>query len=127
MHYWRLALLAVLIAVPTLFLVGLGSYFLWERGWGLWAWLPMTASMVLASVLAWHWQRQQRLLRVDFNTPFHWTERDRQAWHLVELRAQAAGKLTPDTLTELNFYVETAKEMALELARFYHPGSKDPI
>ncbi len=35
--------------------------------------------------------------------------------------------MTPDNLTDLNFYVNTAKEMALELARFYHPRSKDPV
>src|SRR5262249_21859245 len=67
------------------------------------------------------------LLQVDFTPSLHWTERDRQAWLLVEARAKAGTKLSPDQLSSVQFYVQTGQEMAVELARFYHPGAEDPV
>src|SRR5262249_37631640 len=55
------------------------------------------------------------------------TERDRQAWKLVEERAQEASKIPPDNFLEFQFYVSTAQEMALQLAKAYHPRATDPI
>src|SRR5262245_23207615 len=127
MSRWRLIVLGVLIAAPFVFLLGYGSYQLWLSGWSFWVWWPMTASLALAYLLGWHWQRKQRLLGLDFNPPLHWTDRDRQAWLLVEARAKAAAKLDPDKLSAVPFYIETAEQIALELARFYHPKAQDPI
>jgi predicted GTPase len=128
MSRWRLIVLAALVAAPFLFLVGYGSYMLWLSGWGFWAWWPMAACFALAYLLGWYWQRQRRLLpHVDFTPPLRWTDRDKQAWQLVEARAKAAEKFNPDRFTSLELYTETAQEMALELARFYHPGAEDPI
>ena len=30
-------------------------------------------------------------------------------------------------MTDFAFYVQTGQDMALELARFYHPGAADPL
>src|SRR5262249_9370542 len=68
-----------------------------------------------------------RLLTVDFTPPVHWTDRDRQAWRLVEARASAGAALSAEKLSNIDHYIQTAKEMALELARFYHPGASDPV
>jgi predicted GTPase len=127
MSKWRVAVLVLLIAAPFLFLMGYGSYTLWLEGWSFWVWWPMTASLALAYILGWQWQRKQQLLKVEFNPELHWTERDKQAWHLVEARAKAAAKVNPDRLTQFDFYTEVAQEMAMELARFYHPKAKDPL
>src|SRR5207247_8433981 len=59
--------------------------------------------------------------------PLHGTDRDREAWNLVDARAVAAAKLDPDQLSDIPIYVDTAKEMAQELGRFYHPGAADPV
>src|SRR5262249_40527127 len=84
--------------------------------------------MGLGYALGWYWQHKRQLLRpVHEEPPLVWTERDRQAWQLVEARAQAAPKLTPDQLTDAAFYLQTGQELALELARFYHPGAADPL
>src|SRR5437773_1831459 len=80
----------------------------------------------LAYFLAWYWQRKNKLLTLDFTPPLHWTERDQNAWKLVEARAKAGEKVPPDKLTEFQFYIDTAKDMAQELAAFYHPGASDP-
>src|SRR5262245_52310968 len=123
MQKWRLLVLAALAGGPILALAGTGAYFLWQTPWGFWVGWLLAASFAVASLVGWHWQRQRRLLRLDFTPELHWTERDRQAWRLVEERARKAAELTPEQLTSLNYFQETAHEMALELARFYHPSA----
>jgi uncharacterized protein len=127
MSKWRLIVVAVLIAGPSLFLMGYGGYQLWLSGLSFWVWWPMMASLALAYLLGWYWQKQQKLLRIDFAPAQHWTERDRQAWQIVEQRAKAAENLSSDRFMEFTFYTEVAQEMALEMARFYHPRAKDPL
>jgi predicted GTPase len=124
---WRVLVLAILLAIPPLFLAGCGAYYLWQTGQWHWAWWPLSACFALAYILGWRWQKQQRLLRVDFTVPIHWTERDQLAWKLVQTRATASEKLASETLSSIPFYVKTAEEMALELALFYHPGAGDPV
>ncbi len=127
MPHWRLLVVTFLWAFPLLFLVGSGVYFLWDSGLGRWAWWPVTGCMALAFILGWHWQKQRRLLRLDFTPSIHWTDRDRQAWELVQGRATAAAQFGADKLANFNLYIDTARDLALELARFYHPGAKDPV
>lgn len=128
MSRWRLLVLVGLAATPVLILVGFGIYFLWISGLWFWAWWPLTGSIALAYFLGWRWQAKQKLLKVDFDdAPLHLTERDRKAWNLVEARAKRAAAQPPNQLVSFPFYVETAQAMALELAQFYHPRTKDPI
>jgi predicted GTPase len=128
MSRWRVAVVAALLAGPFVVLAAVGAYHLWARQWGFYAWWPMAASLGLGYLLAWHWQRRRVLLRpVDFTPPFHWTDRDRQAWQLVEARAKAAVKLDPERLSDAKHYLAVAQEMGVELASFYHPGAADPV
>src|SRR5262249_37275236 len=128
MSRWRIILVAVLLLAPFVFLAGVGSYYLWLQGLGYSLWWPMAGCLMLGYLLAWYWQHRQKLLKpVDDVPRIHWTDRDRQAWKLVEARAKAGAQLDAEQLSDLNFYVDTAKEMALELARFYHPNAQDPV
>lgn len=128
MSRWRIVVVVVLIAIPFLCLAGFGSYYLWTQGLGRLVWWPMTACMILGYLLGWYWQHKKQLLRpADYTPPVHWTERDRQAWEIVEARARAVPQLDPTRLDDFQFYVDTAQEMALELARFYQPGVPDPF
>jgi len=128
MSRWRIAVVLTLIGLPVAIWAGLGTYYLWITGWAFWAWWPMLGLMALGYFLAAYWQRQQQLLRPpDFEVPLHWTDRDRTAWKLVEARATRAASLPAKKLTEPTFYQQSAQEMALELATFYHPGVKDPL
>src|SRR5436853_137086 len=111
MHYWRLLVLAALAGAPLLILVGFGMYHLWSTGWSVWIWWLLAGCLALASLLGWHWQRQQHLLRVDFTPPLHWTDRDREAWRLVESRAKQLAQLKADKLTSLAFFQETGQSM----------------
>jgi hypothetical protein len=125
---WRFVVLGVLFAAPVVFLTAYGAYELWWSGWSFWAGWAMALCFIAGYLLAWHWQRKDKLVsRADFTSLPHWTDRDQQAWQLVEARARAGAKLNADTLSTVQFYVDTAQEMALELARFYHPGAQDPI
>jgi predicted GTPase len=88
----------------------------------------MFVCWAIACGLGWYWARKQRLLRpLDFSPSAASTERDLRAWKLVKERAEGASKLPPDKLQEFQFYVDTAQEMALELARSYHPNAADPV
>src|SRR5262249_1183165 len=111
----------------VLFLLGAGAYYLWQSGWSIWVGWAMLVPLIVALYLGHRWQKEQRLLQLNFTPPLRYTDRDKQAWQLIEARAKAGAKLDPDKLSDVSFYVQTAQDMALELARFYHPGAADPI
>lgn len=129
MSRWRVVLVLALIVLPFAFLALAGTWYLWlERNWGIYVWAAMTATMAVGYYLGWHWQRKQQLLRpVYFEPPTHWTDRDNEAWQLVEARGKAASVLDPAKFTDLQYYVIVGEEMAKELAAFYHPKAKDPV
>jgi predicted GTPase len=128
MSRWRVLTVGLLVASPFLVLAGLGSCFLWKEGLGLLVWWPMAACVILGYLLAWYWQKRNQLLRpLAPEPPLEWTDRDRKAWELVRARMEGAAKLDQAKLQSLQFYVDTAQEMALEIARSYHPGADDPI
>jgi hypothetical protein len=128
MSRWRIAVVAGLLTLPLVILMGLGGYYLWSSGWGFYAWWPMGLSFTLGYLLAWYWHRKQQLLqRIDFTPGPTWTARDRQAWQIVEARAKAAGEIQLEQLGKVQFYVDTAQSLAMDLARFYHPEATDPI
>jgi predicted GTPase len=128
MSRWRLVVVAGLLLVPVVVWATFGSYYLWMKGWAFYVWWPLTACMAAGYLLAWNWQRKQRLLKPPgFEVPVHWADRDAQAWKLVEARASAASSLPADQLGDAEHYLKTAREMANELAAFYHPGATDPV
>ena len=128
MSRWRISVVAGLILVPLLAWAGVGSYYLFVNGWGRIIWWPLMACAALGYLLGWYWQHKRQLLRPpDFELPVHWTGRDEEAWKLVEKRAREGAGLPMDRLGEPAVYFQTAQEMALELAAFYHPGAADPV
>jgi predicted GTPase len=128
MSRWRIIVVALLTLGPFVVLAGYGSYKMWTSGLGVIFWWEMAACLSIGYLLGWYWQRKQRLLKpVNFEPPLFWTERDKQAWVLVKARAEAAVHLDPEKLTDLDFYVQQARDMAQELAAFYNPGAQDPV
>jgi predicted GTPase/membrane protein implicated in regulation of membrane protease activity len=121
----RILVLALLLAAPVGFLLTYGAHQAWVAGWWSWLWWPMAGCTGLAMILGWYWQKQQKLLRVEFKSELYWTERDQEAMRLVEARTKAAGQIDPDTMLQMDFYLKTAEELALEFAHFYHPTAKD--
>ncbi len=129
MSRWRILTVIGLLVIPVLIAAAYGCYALYAAyWWGAWVWLPMTVSMALGWVLAYYWQRNKTLLRpVSFEPNARWTDRDQQAWKLVEARAAAAKDLDADKLVDPKFYMTVGQELGLELATFYHPKAKDPV
>jgi len=128
MSRWRIGVVLVLVALPLVFLIGLGSFRLWQMGLGVYVWWPLSGSVAAGYFLAWYWLRQKQLWKpLDLSPPMHWTDRDREAWKLVEARAKTVAVQNPGEFHELQFYVDVAQEMALELAKFYNPKAADPV
>lgn len=125
---WRVAVVLILIGVPILALMSAGSYYLWQTGQFVYLWWPMAGCLAAGYFLAWYWLRKKQLLPpVETPPPLHWTARDHEAWKLVEARADDLAQREQTDLNELQFYAVLGQDMAQELARFYHPHSKDPI
>ena len=55
----RILAIAILFAAPFLFLMGAGSYHLWESGWLFAAWWPMALCLTVAYGLLWYWTRRR--------------------------------------------------------------------
>jgi predicted GTPase len=128
MKNWRWCILTAFALTPLLVLLAAGSVWFWLNGWWVYAWWPMTGCYAIALLLAWWWQQKSRLFPApDFTAELHWTDRDRQAWQLVAARARAVKSLPAERLRDVQFYVDTARDMADELAHFYHPRAIDPI
>jgi predicted GTPase len=124
---WRIAVVLVLICFPVLFLAGVGSYFLWTSGLSLVLWWPLMAAVAVGYLLAGYWLRRRTLLHpVDFIPPEVSTERDWQAWQVVEKHARADG-ISNDQLTSADYYLHTAQGLARELAAHYQPNEDDPL
>ncbi len=128
MSRWRILVVLCLLVLPFLLLAGVGTYYMWSMHWGIVTWAVMVILMATGYVLALRWQRQHVLLRPpSFENPLHWTDRDSGALKLVEARAAAASKLNQDLLLDPATYLNTAQEMAQEMAIYYHPRAKDPV
>jgi predicted GTPase len=128
MSRWRIAVVTILLGLPILVLVGIGTYDLWAEGLGFWVWWPLTTCMGFGYYLMWYWMHKHQLIQPAEETPpVHWTERDREAWKLVEARAKVVAQLEVMEFNEFKFYADLAQDMALELAKFYHPEAADPL
>ncbi|MFQ3651478.1 MAG: GTPase [Gemmataceae bacterium] len=125
---WRLLVIGLLLATPVLTLCGFGSWYLWQQGLSLWLWWPMMAAMFLGWYLAWYWQSSRSLLLPpEIEVEPHFTARDEQAANLVEARARQSVREQSEQLTNPDFYIQSARELADELARFYNPKATDAV
>src|SRR5262245_452962 len=128
MSKWQIGILLALVAAPVLFLAGTGGWWLWSQGWMFWVWWPMAGCLATAYTLGAFWQRRARLVQSPhFDNPARGTARDQQAWELIGSRARTFKEIDPKQLVQFQFYINTAQEMALELARFYSPDARDPV
>lgn len=127
MKWWRWYILLGLFLLPVLILMGIGFYSLWQTGWGVLLGWMLLGCMGIAYFLALRWQKKQKLLQPPMEIPLIWTERDHAAWKIVEAEAIKVKELSAEQLVSLKTYQATAEKLALDLARFYHPKSSDPI
>ncbi len=124
---WRILVVMGLLVFPFTVYIAVGGWALWQQGWLTWLWLPIPVCWGLALLLLRWWKKHFSPREAKTETPLHWTPRDQAAWKLVEKRSQSLADAPPENFTKVQFYVDTALEMSLEIARIYHPKAEDPI
>lgn len=126
----RIGAVALLFAAPVLFLIGTGVYHLWDRGYTFMAWWPMALCFLAAYGLTWHWTRRKKTLilpKSKIDAPNYWTERDKEAWAVVQVYSESVPPLAEKDLSDMNRYAADAKVLVEKVAAIYRPGAKDPF
>src|SRR5438477_429990 len=117
----RILAVTVLFLAPFAFMMGVGGYHLYSTGWGFVAWWPMALSITAAYGLAWYWTRKSGgVLPITgvAEAPAYWTDRDRQAWQIVETKAAALVPPTAEPLTQTQAHVP----LPFPTASLHEPG-----
>jgi predicted GTPase len=128
MKRWRAVAILVLLALPVVVFVGIGSWALWQTGHLIWMWALLPVCWGAALLLArWWGTAVLPLAPPRSDPPLYWTPRDHEAWRLVEDRSRQAEQVSSARLSELSFYFDTARDLALDIARIYHPQAADPV
>ncbi len=127
LRLWRWVLIAALYGLPVTVLCIVGAATVYRSGRYWWAWWLAPLCWAVAWLLTRVWRKQLAPpTEVDFRAPDHWTDRDRAAWTVVEAHQHLA-PAAMERLTDPHFYLQSAIDLALAVARLYHPKAKDPI
>jgi predicted GTPase len=128
MKTWRTVLLLLLLVVPLVVYGAVGGWALWQTGHLRWLWWVLPVCWALAFVLARHWRREMvPRPEAEVQDVLHWTDTDQRAADVIVARQQAAGEVEPQQLADPQFYLQTAMQLSLEIARQYHPQTEDPV
>lgn len=128
MKLWRWLVILALYALPVTVFLTVGLFVVWRSGQSWWLWWLAPLCWVVAYLLTRAWRKQLAPpADADFGLPEHWTNRDREAWTVVESHQRQIAKLAPGQLSDPHFYLQSAMDLALAIARHYHPQAKDPI
>ncbi|QVL34760.1 GTPase domain-containing protein [Telmatocola sphagniphila] len=125
MNRLRALTILSLLALPILFLSVTGMYYLWNSNWIFWAWFPLAGCFATAYLLGWYWQREHRIESLKAEIPEHSTNRDREAWKIVEEFAKGAPDRT--RLDDSEYYFLQARSLSERVAALYYPNSKTPL
>jgi uncharacterized protein len=126
-RYWPEILLFLVVALPWLSLVVLGSVWLWQGG-VVWLW---SIAVALLGLLAWplatsvrrRAKNEARIALADLAEPSAgWNAAERDAWSAV---LQIANTATPLPFTELEPLVARARETVEIVAHHFHPEAHD--
>ncbi len=126
----RIAIVVLLFAAPVFFLLGVGVYHLWDAGYAFAAWWPMALCFLAAYGLAWHWTRRRKSLMMPkgkVEVPNHWTERDKEAWAVVQAYSESIPPLAEKDLSDMTRYAADAKVLVEKVTAIYQPDAKDPF
>lgn len=128
MKFWRWLAILALYAVPVAVFFTVGVVVVWRSARYWWLWWLAPLCWIVAFLLTRAWRKQLAPpAGAAFVAPGHWTPRDHEAWHVVESHQRQVERTTPGQLTDPHFYLQSAMDLALAVARHYHPKAKDPI
>jgi predicted GTPase len=125
----RIAVVLILAFAPVVFLVGVGFYHLWDAGWSFVTYWPMAACWLAAYLRGAYWSRRRKPTAAGAGepTPNYWTDRDKQAWQLVEAHIAEIHAMSAEQFSDLKRYAADAQTLALSVARVYQPSAPDPF
>jgi predicted GTPase len=113
----------------VLLYVSVGCYALWETGWLVRIGWILPVIWGFTWILAKLWRVAEPTLALqpaEWDFPRHWTERDRLAVTVVREHQATAVKVTVDDLTNPHVYLNSALQLAMELAPLYGKPAADP-
>ena len=126
-RYWPEMLLFMVVALPWLSLVALGTVWLWQSGLA-WIW---SLAVALLGLLAWplatsvrrRAKNEARLALADLTEPSAgWNAAERDAWSAV---LQIADTVAPLAFTELEPLTARVRETVEIVAQHFHPEAHD--
>jgi small GTP-binding protein len=123
---WQLIVLAVLSLAPVALFAGFGAWSLYESGRWYWIWWTLPVCWGLGSLL-WRWWGRAIEIPVPDLDHAHWTPRDQAAWQIVEAEQKRVDEIAAADLTDPQYYTKITQELALKIARHYHPRAQDPL
>jgi predicted GTPase len=118
--------LIALTTVPVLLYIGFGAYALWKTNLLIWLWWILPVGWALTYLVVKLWPAQPHSDAVP-PTGKHWTPRDSAAAEIVLRYQQHVDSLSPNQLTDAQFYVHQFQKLSHELATYYHPDAADPF
>jgi len=125
---WRWLVILALYAVPVAAFFAVGVVTVWRSGRFGWVWWLAPLCWVAAYALTRAWRAGLAPpAAAEFTPPEHWTQRDREAWQAVEAKQGQVASIAADQLTDPHFYLQSAMDLALAVARRYHPKAQDPV
>lgn len=128
MKRWQFLSLAALFIVPVVFYVGVAFWALWKTDQWYWVgWLlPVCWCLAWGLYYAWTHGRKPSPVRT-IEPPGYWSPQDRAAVEKIARCQQQVVNATSEQLIDPHYYLETARQLALDLARHYNPDEKVPL
>lgn len=126
MPRWKLITLAVLSIAPVALFAGLGAWHLYRSGHWYWIWWTLPVCWGLSSLFWRRWGKELQIPLPELDED-HWTPQDQAAAAIVEAEQRRVAEIPAEKLTDPQFYAQAAQDLALKIARHYHPAAADPL
>lgn len=125
---WRVLVVATLWLLPVTATLILGLYALWKLQLFWWTWWLGPLCWLVAWWLTQRWQPHLGPTASQFSADPLWsTPRDQAAQSVIsDFQQRVAGRSTAELL-DLNLVRQDVEDLALALARHYHPTADNPL
>ncbi len=127
MSLWRLYLISILVLAPIGAFVVAGAIALWQTGHYFLLWWLIPICWLPAWLLARRWRKHFLAPELTGDPPGeYWTDRDKQAWQLVQEAQENAGAIATERFADPQFHLQAAMDLGLRIAKVYRPKARNP-